>query len=292
MANGYYLIIGINAPIISNSAQLNALKFAEKSAEDVKTFLDTRNFKKSTALLGKKATKSKVLARSKSLAKKVKKEDLLVIFYCGHGRQMGNLAGFGEPTTAEDNLNETWVLHDEDLIDDEINEVLSNFTTYPRILVISDSCFSAGILPFILPFDLAKMEEMQKADVPFNTNLTQILELIKIKPINAQLTQTSTETVLKKARLLENWKVIFIAASGETERAREYTGLESSPKSTYFTNAIFKAMEIDAAMENYPAFFNQIKTNIFNITGNFNPEIKLFGLQSTDVFPQQKPFTI
>jgi hypothetical protein len=283
MAEGHYICIGINEPAIANNGQINPLRFAEISAKKVKSFLDKIGFKKSSALLGEKATKQKTLNRFKSLAKKVKKDDLLVVFYCGHGRQLGASGGFSEPANAADKLDETWILHDTDLIDDEITKILTDFTTNPRILVISDSCYSAGLLPKILHIDPANGPHLPV----FNKILVP-----EIRPnlMFAQPIQTATR-VLKKAEMPKNWHVIFLAASGEKEEAREFTRFAGIP-ATYFTNSMLEAMKMEAAMENYQTFFDQIKANLYQITGTFTPEYKLFGLQKTDAFPTQKPFTI
>jgi Caspase domain len=81
-----------------------------------------------------------------SLIGRVSAGDQVVIYYSGHGSQTDDLNG-----DEDDQLDETWVLYDSrvggvsDLIDDEVEELLSKLTAKtPAITLALDSCNSAS----------------------------------------------------------------------------------------------------------------------------------------------------
>ncbi len=65
--------------------------------------------------------------------------DLLVITAAGHGGQMRDTNG-DEP----DGLDETWLLYDKEVSDDEILEFIEKFKAGVRIVLINDQCHSEG----------------------------------------------------------------------------------------------------------------------------------------------------
>ena len=66
--------------------------------------------------------------------------DILLLTYSGHGSQVPD-------TMAEetDQLDETWVLWDRQLLDDELYDLWCRFAAGVRILLISDSCHSGTV---------------------------------------------------------------------------------------------------------------------------------------------------
>ena len=114
----------------------------------MKALLDGNgSFQKSEALLGNQATRENLLHRFQSLYQEVRRTDLLVIYFCGHGRQVPATAQTSEPASATDDFDETWVLYDDDLIDDEFQRITDCFVHRPRIPVIADNCHAGGLIP-------------------------------------------------------------------------------------------------------------------------------------------------
>jgi hypothetical protein len=72
--------------------------------------------------------------------------DICVITYAGHGGQFKDLTG-EEP----DSRDETWLLFDREVLDDEIHQALSAFKDGVRIVVLSDSCHSGSVIRALLP---------------------------------------------------------------------------------------------------------------------------------------------
>jgi len=72
-------------------------------------------------------------------ARILKKGDLFLLTYSGHGRKT-----YDDPSGDEtgDHKDDTWCLEDGDLVDDILDGMWSKFRNDVRIVVFSDSCFS------------------------------------------------------------------------------------------------------------------------------------------------------
>jgi hypothetical protein len=64
--------------------------------------------------------------------------DVFLLTYSGHGSQVPDKNG----DEADDGYDETWVLYDRQLVDDELYSLWSKFEPGVRIVVLSDSCHS------------------------------------------------------------------------------------------------------------------------------------------------------
>ena len=73
--------------------------------------------------------------------RQARRGDLFVLCYSGHGGQVRDPSG--EEADWED---ETWVLWDRQLLDDELYALWSGFKPGVRILVLSDSCHSGSVV--------------------------------------------------------------------------------------------------------------------------------------------------
>ena len=91
-------------------------------------------------LLTRKATRAAVLGALRRAAATLRKGDLFVVSYAGHGGQLPDAEG-DEP----DAMDETWCLYDGELIDDELAHCWAQFRAGVRILVFSDSCHSGTV---------------------------------------------------------------------------------------------------------------------------------------------------
>ena len=142
---GRSLNIGLNAVSAAAYGGWDGpLAACEFDANDVAAIAKARGMKASV-LLTKKATRANVLAGLRGAAKALKSGDFFLLSYSGHGGQVPDTGG------EEDKQDETWCLHDGQLIDDELYFELSRFGAGVRILVLSDSCHSGTITREIAP---------------------------------------------------------------------------------------------------------------------------------------------
>ena len=104
-----------------------------------------------TTLLDDKATAKAVTAAITGAAAKMSSGDIFLVTYSGHGGQVPDTNGDesvreeGEVGGDEDAYDETWVLYDRQLVDDELWAMWAEFPEAARIVVISDSCHSGTV---------------------------------------------------------------------------------------------------------------------------------------------------
>jgi metacaspase-1 len=140
MAKGIALCIGLNAVDPNHysgwSGNLNA---CEADADDMMAIATSSNFK-GKKLLTRAGTRKNVIAEITSAANALKKGDIFLLTYSGHGGQVPDTSG-----DEDDSQDETWCLYDGELIDDELNALFAKFAAGVRILMFSDSCHSGSV---------------------------------------------------------------------------------------------------------------------------------------------------
>jgi hypothetical protein len=117
-----------------------ALNACEFDAKDMKAISKKQGFI-TKLLLTKNATHDKVMKALDDSSKKLTSGDHFILTYSGHGGQVPDLNG----DDTEDRKDETWVLYDRELIDDELYTMFGKFEQGVRILVLSDSCHSGTV---------------------------------------------------------------------------------------------------------------------------------------------------
>ena len=108
----------------------------------------SNNYNYCQMLLDADATAQKFTDALKNLANLAESGDLVLITYSGHGGQVRDRNG-DEP----DGLDETLVLYDRMLVDDEFNTLLARFRKGVRIAVVSDSCHSGSVTKLALQLE-------------------------------------------------------------------------------------------------------------------------------------------
>lgn len=140
MTQGYSLHIGLNAVDPKHYAGWSGpLNACEADAADLRKIALSRKFK-TAVLLTRKAKRGAVSGAIRKIGKAMKKGDLFVLSYSGHGGQLPDL-NRDEP----DRFDETWCLYDGELVDDELYALLSESPSGARVLVLSDSCHSGTV---------------------------------------------------------------------------------------------------------------------------------------------------
>lgn len=150
MVKGMALTIGLNTidkELYEKKYNITAkdLSSCENDAADMAEIADSRNFQVKT-LLTKKATRKNVIDEISRAAKALTPGDMFMLSYSGHGDQVKD-----ENDDEEDDIyDETWLLFNDMLIDDELNALFAKFAKDVRILVFSDSCHSGTVTKAII----------------------------------------------------------------------------------------------------------------------------------------------
>ncbi|WP_324750583.1 caspase family protein [Sphingomonas sp. LY54] len=141
MAKGYSLHLGLNSVDPAHydawSGQLRACEF---DANDMHAIAKSLGYQESQVLLTKQATSQALLGALLDYSKKLVAGDILLLTYAGHGGQVDDDTG-----DEEDKLDETWLLYDRMVIDDELYRMYGLFKPGVRISIISDSCHSGSV---------------------------------------------------------------------------------------------------------------------------------------------------
>lgn len=148
-----------------------ALRGCENDARDMAA-LAARLGYTPTVLLSPAATVRKVTNAVRRVAKQLGAGDTFLLTYAGHGAQVPDRNGdeavrqAGEFGEVGDQYDETWVLYDRQLIDDELWALWAEFAPKVRIIVISDSCHS-GTVARPAPWDTANVDPWPSRRMPF-----------------------------------------------------------------------------------------------------------------------------
>lgn len=145
MAKGMSIHVGINRVDASRyggwSGDLVACEF---DAKDMAGIAEANGFETRT-LMTSQATSKALTTALGDAAKKLEAGDSLLLTYSGHGGQVPD-GNSEEP----DRIDETWVLYDRQLVDDELYSLWAAFQPGVKIAVFSDSCHSGSVTRAVL----------------------------------------------------------------------------------------------------------------------------------------------
>jgi hypothetical protein len=110
-------------------------------AKSMKEIAEKGGYEEAKALFDEEATADAVLEAIGKAAEDLVAGDHLLLTYAGHGGQIPDDTG-----DEEEEKDETWVLYDRQLLDDELSAMWSKFADGVRIFVVSDSCHSGTVV--------------------------------------------------------------------------------------------------------------------------------------------------
>jgi metacaspase-1 len=116
-----------------------ALGACEFDANDMRGIAASQGFSP-VVLLTTAATSQAVIEAVKRASQALSSGDTLLLTYSGHGGQVPDVT-----SDEQDAQDETWVLYDRELLDDELYQLWAGFQPGVRIAVVSDSCHSGTV---------------------------------------------------------------------------------------------------------------------------------------------------
>jgi hypothetical protein len=111
----------------------------EFDANDMEKLASERGFD-SEKLLTKQATAEALTSALKKASQKLASGETLLLTYSGHGGQVPDANG-----DEKDRMDETWVLYNRQMVDDELYSLFGTFKPGVRIAIFSDSCHSGTV---------------------------------------------------------------------------------------------------------------------------------------------------
>jgi hypothetical protein len=262
MAKGISLHIGVGKVNEKQYGPLQQLPGAEQDARDMQAIAKKNKFT-TTLLISGEAERASVIKNISDAAKKLDTGDFFLVSYSGHGGQFA-CKDYKDPWE-KDGKDETWCLYDEQLIDDELYKLWTEFKKDVRIVILSDSCHSGTVTRDAMHINKTIRQEQE--DKILKDNLEKYTERKKNaatdKPLKAQ--------VLLLSACIDRQEAVDLGFNGA------------------FTNALKFCLANDT-VNNYDDLLAKVRQNIRKNKCSQTPSKLLLG-NNPDVF-LNTPFTI
>lgn len=255
-----------------------ALNACEFDANDMRSLAETKAFE-STTLLTKDATADAVKAAIESAAKKLASGDILFMTYSGHGGQVPDRNDEDE----KDRSDETWVLYDRQLVDDELYALWAMFQPGVRVFVLSDSCHSGTVTRRIdadVPNVVATAESAAKQSPRYRALPRD--KMIATYEANADEYDKIQKALPTSEKAEIGATVLLISGCQDDQLSLD--GFSNG----LFTENLLAVWDKGAWQGSYPRFHKAIVSRMPNTQ---TPNYTQVGAQARD-FEQQDPLTV
>lgn len=279
---GISLHIGLNrVDPIHYAGWKGELAACENDARDMEAIAKAQGFV-TQSLLTNAATSTALLDAIEKGARELVEDDFFLLTYSGHGGQINDVNN-DEP----DGLDETWVLYDRELVDDELYAMWSHFRPGVRIFVLSDSCHSGTMTKAMFlnpaPF-LAHLEGRLRASTGPNLRpkfLPPDLQS-KIYKERATLYDAIRKKTPRREKVNVECSVILVSACQDNQVAMDGT------KNGLFTETLLKVWDNGRFRGGYHHFRTEIAGFL---PPTQSPKYTIVGHRER-AFEHQRPFAI
>jgi metacaspase-1 len=287
MAQSLSLHIGVNEVDSATYGAVPKLRSAVKDAEDMKKIAEDLQYEKSAILRDSEATARNVLECLGRMAQDIQPGGIAFITYAGHGSQAPD--NTGDETSGKD---QTWVLYDRMLLDDELFAMWKRFAPGVQIYFVSDSCHSGSVARFSDIVESVRRNSPQfmsgsrdfgitEADTPGDRLLPPEAALAAYEKFEAQITSTQWACGTRDFSDLTATVVSFGACQDdETSGDGTNNGIFTAALKQVWNNGQFSG--------NCEQFLQQIAKKISLYQ---HPRFEWFGISNTSTL-QQKPFVV
>jgi ribulose-5-phosphate 4-epimerase/fuculose-1-phosphate aldolase len=279
---GMSLHVGLNqVDPIHYAGWKGELEACENDAREMETIARSQGFA-AQSLLTKAATSAALLGIIERAAKELFEDDFFLLTYSGHGGQINDVSN-DEP----DGLDETWVLFDRQLIDDELYAAWSLFRPSVHIFVLSDSCSSRTMTKelFLEPAAYTpRLEARVRASTGANLRprfLPPELQA-KIYKERATLYDDIRKKTSRREKVNLGCSVILMSACQDNQVAME------GRKNGLFTEALLRVWNKGKFRGGYHHFRNEIASMM---PPTQSPKYTIVGHRER-AFEHQSPFSI
>jgi hypothetical protein len=283
MARGISLHVGLNTVDPAHyDGWDGALAACEFDANDMKAIAESRGFEP-TILLTQEATAEAVTSAIERVAGELDSGDFFFITYSGHGGQVPD----GNDEDEADRSDETWVLYDRQLVDDELFALWTKFKPGVRIFLLSDSCHSGSVARKIddeksVP-DVVATAETAAAQSPRYRALPRD-KMIATYRKNRQLYNQIQQTCPSSETSASEVGATVLLISGCQDDQLSLDGFDNGR----FTEELLKVWDNGAWTGAYPSFHETIRSGM---PEDQQPNYMKVGGENPD-YEQQDPLTI
>jgi hypothetical protein len=246
-------------------------------AWDMKAIADSLGYT-SSIVIDSQATAAEVCRLIGQAARQLVNGDICLVTYSGHGGQMNDVTG-DEP----DNKDETWVLWDRQLLDDELNGLWSSFSPGVRILVISDSCHS-GTVAKVLSFQRKFRSAEQAAEYERQPNQAPRVRLADPVALrqNYEANRADYEVSQWSSKPIVQASVLLISGCQDNQLSAD------GDNNGLFTQRLLEVWNGGSFHGNYAQFHSAI---VSRMPSDQTPNLFKTGTANT-VFDAERPFMI
>ncbi|KOG46862.1 caspase family protein [Streptomyces decoyicus] len=283
MATGLSLHLGLN--------QVDATKYGgwdgrlvacENDADDMARLAGEAGFE-GTTLLTSESTVKNVTAELRKAAKKLKRGDILLFTYSGHGGQVPNVDGSDDEP---DEFDETLVFYDREFLDDELHREFARFAQGVRILALLDCCHSGtGIEVREVLSPEAMEEQFQTRDPQQIENTARLMPVVQQHEVYQRdkefFQELQRDLAADKSRAAEA-DALLISACQDNQLASD------GAVNGKFTATLLDVWDGGSFRGGYRAFHRDI---LRNMPPTQSPNLYLAG-RPGDAFLEQRPFTV
>ena len=289
MVKGVALTLGLNSIDPSHYEDYGNLRSCETDAKDMAQITRTQGFATKT-LLTKDCTRANVIAEIKNASQTLSAGDIFMLTYSGHGSQIPDINN--DENGKGHGQDETWCLYDAEIVDDELNNLYSKFSKGVRILIVSDSCYSAGVAFADIAPEKRTINDGGEYEIPYRKvkTLGYPSRDIAYHKNKAFYDDIQSNPELKGALKKVKASVLLLAASTELQESLD--GDLNCPNSLFTEKlkAIWNsgAYQPKGRTKGYRAFVNEIKKQMPSYQ---TPCLVTKGKRNIE-FKNQQPFTI
>jgi metacaspase-1 len=238
-------------------------------AEDMRALAKKKGFTGNTMLLDGQATAAAVTAAIQDAGKKLAKGDMLFLTYSGHG---GQVRDTNSDEKDNERMDETWVLFDRQLVDDELYNIWSKFKAGVRVFALSDSCHSGTVVRNIPPFS---GEGPRPRAMPRHVG-------VAVENANSALYRNIQKTNRGAEKVKVNASVLLISGCMDNQTSMD------GDQNGAFTGTLKRVWNNGRFTGNYRKFRDKI---VSLLPSTQTPNYYFIGAANS-AFEGQKPFTI
>jgi len=254
-----------------------ALAGCINDANDMKAISEGLGYQASL-MTESQATSSAVISAIGQASRSLVSGDILLLTYSGHGGQFSDVNG-----DEDDGQDETWVLWDRQVLDDELYSLWSQFAAGVRIFVLSDSCHSGTVLRMLAAKELFQVSQKTKAEPKFRVVTREDREkYFDSDPKIRAMCETVQWLSGPSDRAVIQATVLLISGCQDSQLCADGSA------NGLFTEKLKQVWSNGAFSGDYRRFWQDIRSMM---PMNQLPNYYVVGA-SNPAYEQQKPFTI
>jgi metacaspase-1 len=235
----------------------------------------------SILILNGEATANRIISEIGQAAWNLEENGILLLTYSGHGGQVPDVNG-----DEDDGKDETWVLYDRQLIDDELTNLWNQFNSGARIFVLSDSCHSGTVTKNFEYLSVAKSEALTRRYITRSgpPRFRAIPEETGAKNYQDNKAMYNALQMASGSRKRSAMNACVLLISGCQDNQLSNDGDNNG----LFTGNLLSVWNNGGFSGNYRAFHQAIMNQM---PGTQTPNYSLVGA-SNPAFEEQNPFTV